>query len=119
MPIFKLGTFASCDPNFKIVESLGETHYNSFGTADCDTAAEDDTAAEQLTSVCYTMCSMRGSALGGKGARLTATNSGEKAGCLYSLDCHNFMPTGLSEPRWRTSVYDGSMTRLHKIMTVQ
>ena len=47
-------------------------------------------AAEQLTSVCYTLCSMRG----GEGARLTVTTSGEKAGCLYLLDCHNFMPTG-------------------------
>ena len=72
----------------------GQQVYNSFGTADCDTTAEDDTAAEQLTSVWYTMCSMRGSALGGEGTRLTATTSGEKTGCLYSLDCHNFIPTG-------------------------
>ena len=45
---------------------------DSFGIADCDTAAEDDTAAEQLNSVCYTLCSMRGSVLGRKGAHLTA-----------------------------------------------
>ena len=45
---------------------------DSFGVADCDTAAEGDMAAEQLTSVCYTLCSMRGSALGRKGAHLTA-----------------------------------------------
>ena len=34
MPIFKLGTFASCAPNFKIVENLGETHYTKACTGD-------------------------------------------------------------------------------------